>query len=794
MFKKIWFQVHWFIGVTAGAILIVMGVSGALLAFHEELLDMLNPGIRHVTPRPDALLTPAQLLARIQTAQPEARIASVWMTTDPEMSARVTFRPPRGVRRGETRYVDPYTGTLLAPLRGEVFFQFVVRLHRWFLLPNEIGKILTGSAAMSLLILSLSGLYLRWPRQLLAWRTWFKPNCTLSGYALLRNLHLVLGTWALAMYVVLCLTGMYWAFGWFKNTVDVMAGETPRQRNVAKPIIATRDTHPIPVDLSLTWSIFLREAKGYRSAQVRLPEKPGEPIQITYFDVDASHEGARNRMSVASTGEVMQHQRYTDKTAAERIIASAYPLHIGTYFGLPGRIIMLLVSLGLPLFAISGWMLYLDRRQKKAQVRTERTQFNGLTAKGASSTPAESILVAFATQSGQAERIALRTATALQVGGMPVVVQALAAFDSQRLCDYCRVLFVVSTFGEGEPPDSARRFAQQLAQCADNALTHMRYAILALGDRSYQTFCGFGHALNRCLSDRGAQTLFPLIEVNNGDVVALKQWQHALGITLAMRQESPYATWRLVERRLLNAGSQGAPMFHLEFEFTGQVAHEVIPNWLSGALVEVMPPCLQGDTAAPRYYSVASIPPRVHLLVRQVNHDVHGLGVASGWLTHEIQPGEDIKMRLLANPGFNLVTGDPPCIFIANGSGLAGLRGHLQARVHHGQRRNWLLFGERNREYDFYYQDEIKQWQDNGFLTRVDLAFSRDQIQRMYVQDCLRAAASELRTWVGDGAVIYVCGSLHGMAAGVEQALTDILGAAVVDDLITIGRYRRDVY
>jgi len=151
-------------------------------------------------------------------------------------------------------------------------------------------------------------------------------------------------------------------------------------------------------------------------------------------------------------------------------------------------------------------------------------------------------------------------------------------------------------------------------------------------------------------------------------------------------------------------------------------------------------------------------------------------------------------MRLLSNDNFALAGNDAPAILIGNGSGLAGLRSHLRARVRHNQTRNWLLFGERQRRHDFHYQSEIEQWQRDGMLERLDLAFSRDQTERIYVQDKLREAADVLRAWVADGAVIYICGSLNGMAAGVEAAITDILGAAALQDLIEQGRYRRDVY
>ena len=133
-------------------------------------------------------------------------------------------------------------------------------------------------------------------------------------------------------------------------------------------------------------------------------------------------------------------------------------------------------------------------------------------------------------------------------------------------------------------------------------------------------------------------------------------------------------------------------------------------------------------------------------------------------------------------------------ILIGNGTGIAGLRAHLKQRIAAGSRRNWLLFGERNSDRDFFYRDEILQWQTQNHIERLDLAFSRDQTNRVYVQQKLQATADVVRDWVEAGASIYVCGSLAGMAPGVDTALRQALGDATVESMLSQGRYRRDVY
>ena len=156
--------------------------------------------------------------------------------------------------------------------------------------------------------------------------------------------------------------------------------------------------------------------------------------------------------------------------------------------------------------------------------------------------------------------------------------------------------------------------------------------------------------------------------------------------------------------------------------------------------------------------------------------------------------GDEVDLRLRRNRQFHAPDPAAPLILVGNGTGIAGLRALLKERAATGAARNWLLFGERQRERDFFFADEIEGWLRDGLLERVDLAFSRDQAERVYVQQRLREAAGTVREWVAAGACISVCGSLQGMAPDVDHELRAALGAGAVDALIDAGRYRRDVY
>ena len=495
---------------------------------------------------------------------------------------------------------------------------------------------------------------------------------------------------------------------------------------------------------------------------------------------------------------------------------------------------------------VTGWIVFTILSLRGYRRREERGLVGASTATTASQPP---MLIAFASQTGFAERLAEQTADLLAGAGIATRIASLNSLTAETLVAAGRVLFIASTTGEGDPPDNAIAFARRvLSQPA--TLATLQFGVLALGDSSYEDYCGFGRRLDDWLRHAGATPLFDRIEVDDGDTAALRHWQHHLG-RLSGRSDLPdwspprYARWRLAARRCLNPGSVGGPVFHLEL--TPEPGEDA--SWTAGDIAEIGPehsahdvdaflvaagrdgnsPVRIDDTddtlarvlarsALPeslpaatisdqhvaqslvrlphREYSIASVPADggVHLLIRQMRRADGSLGIGTGWLTENAPVGAAIALRLSRNRAFHPPPDTVPLIAIGNGTGLAGLRALLRARIATPGSRNWLLFGERQRAHDFYYGDELLSWQADGRLERLDLVFSRDGATRRYVQHCVAENADELRRWVADGAAIYVCGSLQGMAPGVDDALAAILGRSTIDGLIAHGRYRRDVY
>ncbi len=216
---------------------------------------------------------------------------------------------------------------------------------------------------------------------------------------------------------------------------------------------------------------------------------------------------------------------------------------------------------------------------------------------------------------------------------------------------------------------------------------------------------------------------------------------------------------------------------------------------------------------APRLYSISSSPRahpgQVHLTVAAVRYESHSRtrkGVASTFLADRV--GSDATMGVFVQPshGFKLPRNpDVPIIMVGPGTGIAPFRAFLEERQATGAKgRNWLFFGDQKYATDFLYEEQLTGWQKSGHLTRLDLAFSRDQSQKIYVQDRMLEHAGQLWSWLQDGAHFYVCGDASRMAKDVDAALHKVFetaGGMSADDAKTAiaklkseKRYQRDVY
>ncbi|TCB55133.1 sulfite reductase subunit alpha [Acinetobacter terrae] len=486
-------------------------------------------------------------------------------------------------------------------------------------------------------------------------------------------------------------------------------------------------------------------------------------------------------------------------------------------------VVLIALAILLLLYAvIIAYLILINRKQK------QETTFNQ-----------NDYLIVFASQSGQAEIFARQTAQQLQNVGQTVTVVDIQYLNVEQLLQANKVLWFVSTYGEGDAPDTARMAVKNIFSDPALDLSHQSYAILALGDKCYPNFCQFGQLLNQHLQQHQAQALFEMVCVDHLKQADLDRWtQHLEQLTqqqlTPVEQAQNWHSFVLKNRVCLNSGSQGNPIYQIQLSYVEGL------TWSSGDILEVQcgnrlediqaflqaqqqtvdEDLLAGlqfknlrkipeqrlnesfedwiqrfDELAIREYSIASIPEQsiLELVVRQ-EKTATGLGLGSGWLTEHALLGQAIVANIRSNSAFHLKPIHKPLILIGNGTGIAGLVAHLSQRQQWGDQQNWLIFGERQQQFDHLYKDQIQLWKTQGLLPYVDYAFSRDQAEKIYVQHILQQKSEQLLHWVETGASIYVCGSLKGMAQEVEQTLLNNLGTEQLEQMKLEGRYQRDVY
>lgn len=390
MVRQAIFQVHWFLGVTAGLVLAVMGFTGALMAFEPQIVAALTAQT-HRSASPVTPLGPDALVGRILDQRPGAEIQRLIVGQDSALPYSVRLL---GADGREDSLVDPATGALLGAAPGSETFATIRRVHRWLALPDNgegWGRRITGVAALSLIFFAVSGLYLRWPRRPLDWRNWLVLDLRRTGRNLYRTLHAVIGGWALVFYLVSASTGLWWSYGWYQDGVrQLLTGEAPTAERPA-PSGEKADKPPL-ASIDRAWAAVRVVASPYDQVTIN-PSRGDKPVKFSVLPQGARHDRMTDVYAVRpGDGTIVERDLYASRPMGEVIVGSVLPIHRGTFFGVPGQIMMMISSISLPLFAVTGLLLYFGRRRRKAELRRAEAETGEATGGQAD----ERLLVAYA--------------------------------------------------------------------------------------------------------------------------------------------------------------------------------------------------------------------------------------------------------------------------------------------------------------------------------------------------------------------------------------------------------------
>lgn len=425
------------------------------------------------------------------------------------------------------------------------------------------------------------------------------------------------------------------------------------------------------------------------------------------------------------------------------------------------------------------------------------------------------ITIVYGTESGNSKRLATDFAARAKQRGVNV---KLASLDQYRLTDLAKEEYffaIVSTHGDGEPPAAAKNFYDHIHRNGFK-LDKLKYSVLALGDTSYPQFCKTGEDIDNQLQKLGGSRILNLQKCDVDFDEQADEWflnilqslkpqeNSAIQITPSsvVKKSSGKKIYKgtVVRNVCLNDRGSEKQTHHIEI-----VAEDL--NYAPGDAIGIVPADPSGKKHLPRLYSIASSlhqhDGEVHLTVARDTFYVDGeikYGLCSNFLS-QLKEEEELEFYIHRNSLFKLPAPDKDIIMIGPGTGIAPFRAFLSERDSVGATgRNWLFFGDQHFETDFLYQTEIQNWIDTNVLTRVNVAFSRDQQEKVYVQHKMLKHANELFEWLQGGAYLYICGAKDPMSIDVENTLLKIFEdqeeepEAYLNKLKEEGRYLKDVY
>ncbi|MCE0558131.1 assimilatory sulfite reductase (NADPH) flavoprotein subunit [Motilimonas sp. E26] len=552
-----------------------------------------------------------------------------------------------------------------------------------------------------------------------------------------------------------------------------------------------------------------------------------------------------------------------------------------------------------------------------------------VSAAAVSAAPAGQLTVLFGSQTGNSKGVAEELAAAAKAQGLPVQVKSMANYKAKDLKTETHLIIVVSTNGEGEAPDDAIELHELLGSKKAPKLPELNYAVLALGDSSYEFFCQTGKDFDERLAATGAQSFLERLDCDVDYEAPAKEWgDKALKlvsetlVTSAQTapaaqvfaapapltasqydKKNPYTATLATNQKITGRNSQ-KDVRHFEisledsgiqyragdalgvwFENDSELVDQVVKQvGLSGdeqvevdgekvslrqalishyELTQSYPGFVEkyaeisgskklakiaADKAqareyanshqildilavkknvsltaeqliamlrriTPRLYSIASsqaeVDEEVHLTVGMVEFENEQgeprSGGATGFLKR-LEEGGEVKVFVEHNDNFRLPANpETPVIMVGPGTGVAPFRAFMQERdAQSAGGKNWMFFGDQTFTEDFLYQVEWRGYLDSGLLTKMDVAFSRDQEEKVYVQHRLLENAAQVYQWLEDGAHFYICGDANRMAKDVNDALVKIVqeqgkksfeeAEEYVSELRRAKRYQRDVY
>ena len=589
LFHKIIFWTHLLAGVIAGLVIFTMSFTGVVLMYEPQISEYSEWNARWVTPGPEAKrLSLDELVGKVREANPEGRPAFITMKSDPAASVIVNLGRENTVFVNP--YTGELLGGLSAThnfLHEIVDWHRWLGMDDE---GRAIGKAITGACNLAFFWLAVTGVYLWWPNSW-KWRglkTSLIFNRRLSGKARDWNWHNVIGFWSSSVLVVLTLTAAVMSYPWANDLLYTLTGSEPppraqgpagppqRARRGSGNAEEQRIAKPM-ANLDALLATAERQVPGWTMLMMRFPPRPDGPVTVSISEPSAPHNFARSQLTLnRATAEVVKWEPYSENSTGRKLRSWFRGLHTGEAFGFFGQTIAGLASLGGCFLVWTGlamaWRrfrswgreveepsviqpalskdaasieisqdLHLEGEKSSMELEilpressqlVHATDRNGTAAHRHDAmrnySGRNSVLILFGTVTGNAESLAQRTAEVIARRGFNVRVKDMAHYTVDALSQEKCVVFITSTYGNGEPPDDAAPFWEAVVQKDGLDLRGVKFSVLALGNSTYDHFCKCGRDLDAALERRGATRFYPRVDCDVDYDLPAKRWTEGL--------------------------------------------------------------------------------------------------------------------------------------------------------------------------------------------------------------------------------------------------------------------------
>ncbi|MGY2132195.1 PepSY-associated TM helix domain-containing protein [Hymenobacter sp. HD11105] len=392
-------NIHLYLSLASGLVIAVLCFTGAVLVFEKELEQAWHPERYFVsTPTTQPRLSLQQITQAVQASVPQAKVTGLKIYTDPARTVEVSLAAndkagkggaEQGGREGKSKaggpakegkaegkpkgggeggggpkyFVNPYSGQVIGPyVYRETFFFTMFALHRG-MVAGAVGKMIVGVSTLLFLFIIGTGIVLWWPATGKVLRQRLSVKWDASWKRLNHDLHIVLGFYSALFLFVFAFTGLAWSFEWFNQGIFTLTNSEMKGPEPPKSVVASADTR---LTYDAAYSIARQQMPTAENISIQLAKDSAEAVRVVMLPTNAPHESANDELYLDQyTGQVLGKLAFEDRNLGQRVRRSFKPVHTGSIFGMPSKVIALIVCVLGVTFPITGVILWLNRLKKE---------------------------------------------------------------------------------------------------------------------------------------------------------------------------------------------------------------------------------------------------------------------------------------------------------------------------------------------------------------------------------------------------------------------------------------------